>query len=128
MMEDIQLPIQNPVAMPIVSVEQAKLRVECVIDEMHASKEHAALMRILAKSLPSFNLDGVDYLRLSDFGDFMNNFARAYEGRDSSLLIQKRGVKVERVVDVEEFVMSSEYMRQGGSVRPAIMRKLNVVL
>ena len=125
MMEDIQLPIQNPVAMPIVSVEQAKLRVECVIDEMHASKEHAALMRILAKSLPSFNLDGVDYLRLSDFGDFMNNFARAYEGRDSSLLIQKRGVKVERVVDVEEFVMSSEYMRQGGSVRPAIMSKLN---
>ena len=119
-MGDTTLPMQ----LKVVSLKQAQYRIEEVIEQRQLPKEQGALMRIMAGSVPSFQLRTGVFLRLMDLTNFVTNFIRAYEAKDSSLLIQQRGLKVDRVADIEEFINSAEFMRQGGSVRPAIMRKL----
>ena len=61
---------------------------------------------------------------MRDFQGFLSNLQRAIQTKDSSFLLQKRGLKVDRLVDIEEFAESREYMNQGGYIRPAIKRKL----
>ncbi|GAF94765.1 unnamed protein product, partial [marine sediment metagenome] len=58
---------------------------------------------------------------------FLSNFKKAIVSQDPSFLLQKRGLKVDRMVDIEEFVKSREFMNQGGDVRPAIMEHLNLL-
>lgn len=54
---------------------------------------------------------------------FQNLFFALREG-DSSILTQARGLKVDRIVSVEEFVKSKDYMNQRRSIRPPVMKKL----
>lgn len=61
---------------------------------------------------------------MRDFNGFLSNLQRAIQTKDSSFLLQKRGLKVDRLVDIEEFSESRDYMNQGGYIRPAIKRKL----
>lgn len=67
---------------------------------------------------------GLDVVKLQDLNGFLNNLQRAIITQDSSFLLQKRGLKVDRLVGIEEFAESAEYMNQGGYVRPAIKKKL----
>jgi len=64
------------------------------------------------------------FLFTSSLRLFINNMQRAITARDSSFLRQQRGLKVERIVDIEEFCESTEYMNQAGYLRPAIKYKL----
>ncbi len=67
---------------------------------------------------------GLDVVKLQDLNGFLNNLQRAIITQDSSFLLQKRGLKVDRLVGIEEFAESAEFMNQGGYVRPAIKKKL----
>ncbi len=55
---------------------------------------------------------------------FFQQLFFAIRDNDYSVLQQQRGLKVSRVVGVEEFVRSKYYMNQARAVRPAVMRKL----
>jgi len=63
-------------------------------------------------------------ISLMDLHGFMSNLQKAIQTQDHSFLFEKRGLKVGRVVDVQEFTESPEYMGQRGHVRPAIMSEL----
>ena len=69
-------------------------------------------------------VQGMEVVRLEDLNGFLNNLQRAIATKDSSFLLQRRGLKVDRLVGIEEFAESRDYMNQGGYVRPAIKKKL----
>lgn len=54
----------------------------------------------------------------------VRNVAQALEMGDASILIQPRGMRVDKVVDVQEFVESKMYMGQKGAIRPKVLEKL----
>ncbi len=58
--------------------------------------------------------------RLQDVRGFLLNLEQAIRWKDSSYLLQKRGLRVDRIVDVEEFCESPDYMNQRGHIRPVV--------
>lgn len=54
----------------------------------------------------------------------IDNFKSAIQYNDATYLGQPRGIKVDRIVDIEEFVQSKDYMDLKRETRPAIMNKL----
>ena len=54
----------------------------------------------------------------------LSNLVLAVRDGDASYLTQPRGLRVSRIVDVQEFVESKFYMGQRGYVRPRVMEKL----
>ncbi|MDR1945984.1 MAG: hypothetical protein LBQ51_02300 [Desulfovibrio sp.] len=63
-------------------------------------------------------------ISLTELHDTIDNFSRALAEGDARLLAQPRGIRVRRVVDVQEFAESKFYMGQRGHVRPRIMEEL----
>lgn len=61
---------------------------------------------------------------LSELMGFLGNMQKALQYSDPQLLFEKRGLRVSRVVDVQEFVESPEFMNQKGHIRPAILSEL----
>jgi hypothetical protein len=82
------------------------------------------LLELISLSCPVLRYHGRDHCRLSDMNSFIKNMLQAIKNEDSSFLLVKRGMCVDRVVDIEEFVKSGKYMGQGGSVRPHVMAGL----
>lgn len=82
------------------------------------------LLRLMSKSCPEVQTDSGPAYLLSDFTNFIKNLKQAILSRDSSYLRQQRGPRVDRIVDVEEFCESSEYMNQRGTIRPVVLEGL----
>lgn len=72
----------------------------------------------------AFDVNGKKYLIKQDAINALKNFAIALEERDFSFLYLPRGLKVDRVVDVEEFANSRQYLGLKGTIRPSIMEHL----
>jgi len=54
----------------------------------------------------------------------LENWVLALNYEDPQMLLQPRGLKVDRMVDIQEFVESPDYMGQRGAVRAPIMEHL----
>jgi hypothetical protein len=78
----------------------------------------------LISTCPMMEINGQAYVRADLFRGYVSNFKKAIEHRDSSLLFQRRGLRVSRVVDIEEFAESREYLGLKASLRPAIKEHL----
>jgi hypothetical protein len=63
---------------------------------------------------------GSDDLNYKEFVDALQRCASAIEHNEASFFLQPRGRKVERLVDVIEFVESSEYLGMAGKVWPSV--------
>lgn len=88
------------------------------------SMGESKLLELLTTSCTPFTIEGVDYVRINDLQSFARNFQKAIETSDFSWMLEKRGLMVDRVVDVEEFLESKEYWGQKGYVRPRIKKEL----
>jgi len=109
----------------MLPLEHVQKRTEEVIASLHLEERQATVTRALTQACPIVELDHNKFVREVDYVNFITNFIKAWESKDASFLLQKRGVKVDKIVDIEEFINSRDYMNQTGSVRPAIMLKLN---
>ncbi len=87
-----------------------------------SSKVVNKLIEIL--TVISFESDGKLYVERDHAYYFLQNFIVAVREGDGRYLFIKRGLKVDRVVDVEEFVKSREYMDLGMTIRPKLMELL----
>ncbi|MBQ9368107.1 MAG: hypothetical protein IJT83_10020 [Victivallales bacterium] len=65
-----------------------------------------------------------DEMPLRELTNAMQNFGSALEEGDYSILSMPRGLRVDRIVSVEEFVESKFFMGQRGYVRPRVLEKL----
>jgi hypothetical protein len=63
-------------------------------------------------------------LSLTELHHAVDNLSMALTEGDVRLLAQPRGIRVRRVVDIQEFVESRFYMGQRGYIRPRIMEEL----
>jgi hypothetical protein len=63
-------------------------------------------------------------LSLKELVSAVDTLRSALAEGDPSILTQPRGLRVRRIVDVQEFVESKFYMGQKGYVRPKVMEKL----
>jgi hypothetical protein len=63
-------------------------------------------------------------LAVTEVINLMKNVRQAFSDGDFSILTQPRGLRVDKIVDVQEFVESKFYMNQKGYVRPRVMETL----
>ena len=105
----------------VIPVDRALWVCKKAVKETHnVSPREEQLMELLVASCPVFEYDSMSFCRSEDLKAFILNLQKAIETNDSSFLLQKRGYCVDRVVDVEEFVESPDYMNQKGHVRPIV--------
>lgn len=88
------------------------------------SNKDSLILDLMVKAVPKIEVDGTFVARLDDVYGFLSNLDRAIREHDSAFLLLKRGLCVDKIVDIEEFVESADYLNQKGYVRPAIRRKL----
>jgi hypothetical protein len=72
----------------------------------------------------AFEKDGMSYIEKQAAANFIRNFVLALKEGDGRFLLIQRGLRVDRVVDVEEFVKSREYLDLGMTVWPKLMENL----
>ena len=106
--------------MPLVQA-LAAMKMRC--DQMGRTADQSRLAQLLVSSCQTFEIGPDSFVRKDEVRGFILNFQKAVLQKDSSWLLQKRGLCRE-MVDMEEFLESHEYMNQAGYVRPAIKKKL----
>ena len=77
----------------------------------------------LQSSVLSRTYKGVRYYPKDESVYFVENWIQAYLNNDASYLLAPRGL-TRKIVDVEEFACSSEYLGLGGSIRYRILQEL----
>lgn len=84
------------------------------------------IVRLLITWLESFARDvgGMVWIDQKQALYMLENWLLALEHDDPELLLQPRGLRVDRIVDIQEFVESKEFMGQKGFVRQPIMEHL----
>jgi hypothetical protein len=82
------------------------------------------MAELVVRSCPPIMLNDGQFCMLDDLKGFVSNLQKAILTKDSSFLLQRRGLCVNRVADIEEFCESYEYMGQKGYVRPKVMEGL----
>jgi len=107
-----------------ISAELAFQKIAHIAKQYNLKDQEEELWKVLISSCPVFEADGSQHLWLDDLRNFVGNFLQAIQTGDSSYLLQKRGLCVDRVVDVEEFIESRQFLDQKASIRPAIKSEL----
>jgi hypothetical protein len=104
---------------------QAHEIVQALSKEVGMTKAERGLLESSVESMAKIQLPGHPVMVASlDLMSFINNLQKAIKDNDASFLWQQRGICVKRVVDVEEFIESKEYMGQKGYLRPAIKKEI----
>ncbi len=92
-----------------------------VAQEKGLAPAHEEMLRMMSVSCDPVPTISGDAFRLRDLEGFVKNISQALKYKDSSYLRQPRGLCVEKIVGVEEFVNSREYMNQQASCRTAVL-------
>lgn len=75
-------------------------------------------------SMSSQDEEGRRVLIASDAREAVLRFSESVQSRDAGYFFTPRGLRVDKIVDIETFVKSSEYLGLRQSVRPRIMEEL----
>jgi len=78
------------------------------------SPDYEEAWRLLISSVQPIIVDDKEFYRTADLQGVIKNMLRACQSKDSSYIVQKRGLRVDRVVDIQEFCESAEFMNQKG--------------
>jgi hypothetical protein len=98
-----------------------------VLRENRLSTRDESMLEALVLACPQIS-DGADaYILKDDLNNFCRNFIQALKENDGSFLYKEKGYKG-RLVDIEEFLESKEYMDQKGSVRPVVKYELQNII
>ena len=81
-------------------------------------------LTLLLENIPTGMSNGVAVFKAAHVDMFVQNLQKSIDNKDSAQLMQKRGLCVDKVVDVIEFAESSYYFNQKDSIRPVIKEAL----
>lgn len=111
----------------VISLNTAFELVFDVLKENKLSTRNESMLEALVLACPQIT-DGSDsYILKDDLNNFCRNFIQALKENDGSFLYKEKGYKG-RLVDIEEFIESKEYMAQKGSVRPVVKYELQAII
>jgi len=108
----------------VIPMEQCLDMIGAVVAEYGLKPSQEDMFNTLCMSVPVFEVDGEVMVTVPSMRQFMTNFGKAVTTGDSSFFRQKTGISVDRVVDIEEFAESPDYMAQAGYLRPVIKYEL----
>ena len=103
---------------------------EAVTHVLHAeriSQREEAMLESLVLACPQISDGGESYILKDDLRNFCKNFIKSLREGDASFLHKEKGYKG-RLVDIEEFVESKEYLNQKGSIRPIVKYELQNII
>ncbi len=69
---------------------------------------------------------GESYILKDDLSNFCKNFIKSLREGDANFLHKEKGYKG-RLVDIEEFVESKDYLNQKGSIGPVVKYELEQI-
>uniref|UniRef100_A0A6M3MCX7 Putative terminase n=1 Tax=viral metagenome TaxID=1070528 RepID=A0A6M3MCX7_9ZZZZ len=93
-----------------VPIDRAVDIAQKVSKEMGFDTSQEKLVTLISTSCQPIEIDGTIYFSWAQLNGFISNLQKAFRSGDSSFLLQKRGLRVDRVVDIEEFIESAEYL------------------
>lgn len=111
--------------MQVISIKKAIEIAHTLSKNSGLTQKEETIFSLIMASVKPLEVNGELFLNTNDLKNFLLNFGDAVRQKDFSWLTQKRGLKVDKIIDIEEFVKSSQYMKQAREVRPSIMQKLN---
>ncbi len=114
----------NPNEQQVIPMENCLDMIKAVAGEFGLNPNQEEMFNTLCMSVPVFEVDGSVMVTVPSMKQFMINFNKAVTTGDSSFFRQKTGIAVDRVVDIEEFCESPDYMAQKGYLRPVIKYEL----
>jgi hypothetical protein len=111
----------------VISLEDAFELVFTVLRSNKLSTRDESMLESLILSCPQVTVDNQNFILRDDLNNFCRNFIRSLRENDSSFLFKEKGYKG-RLVDVEEFLESKEYMNQKGAVRPIVKYEMQSIV
>lgn len=114
-------------SLKVIPLEKAFELVFNVMRSNKISQKEEAMLESLILACPQISDGGCSYILKDDLNNFCRNFIKAIQENDGSLLYREKGYKG-RLVDIEEFLESKEYMNQKGSVRPVVKYELQKIV
>ena len=112
----------------LVHTEDLFKAVDKTSRELSLSMSEASIIDALMSSMESFTLiqdkHGRKYVPVKEATNFLANWIEAINEKDFEYLTMRRGLKVNKMVDFEEFMESREYLSQKKSLRPAVKKAL----
>jgi hypothetical protein len=114
-----------PRTFPVIPIKEALFHMERIAKENNFPSDQKSLYNSLIKSCQTMKIGSHEVVEKELLKNFMLNFKYAMRSEDSSILRRERGLKVDRIVDVVEFIESPEYMNQAGHIRPVIKKELH---
>ncbi len=95
-----------------------------VSKEMGLDPKQSQLLKMIPNVCTIDDGRGNKFCMLEDLRNLIANFIKAVETGDAGFLLQKRGLCVEHMADIEEFLESRDYMDQKSYLRPKIKESL----
>ena len=111
--------------MKIIPIEKALELAHNISKEACLTQKEENIFDLILASVKPIEIENKLFLKVSDLKNFLLNFGDAVKQKDFSWLTQRRGLKVDKRVDIEEFVKSKEYLHQAKQIRPVIMKGLS---
>lgn len=105
-----------------IPVKDALSAVDYLTQDM--AKANKAFARKELKSLLTALSDSEEFVEIEMLKHFLTGFKEAVETGDASNLVTPRGLRVKKIVDVEEFVESNFFLGMRGKVWPSVMEDL----
>jgi len=93
-------------------------------DKEGCNNREKKLLELAMASLPRVFFNNKEYVSLEILQTFLTNFYEAIKEKDTSYLDKQRGLRFERIVDIEEFVLSKDYMNQKKDIRKPLLKSL----
>lgn len=107
----------------VVKLCDALEAVTYVLKEERISQREEAMLESLVLACPQISDGGESYILKDDLSNFCKNFIKSLREGDANFLHKEKGYKG-RLVDIEEFVESKDYLNQKGSIRPVVKYEL----
>jgi hypothetical protein len=114
-------------ALKVIPLDQAFEVVFNILKTNKLSTRDESMLEALILSCPKITDGATSYILQDDLNNFCRNFIRSLRENDGSFLYKEKGYKG-RLVDVEEFLESKEYMNQKGSVRPLVKYEMQRIV
>lgn len=111
--------------MKIIPIERALKLARDISKEACLTQKEENIFDLILASVNPIEINNKMFLKVTDLKNFLLNFSDAVNEKDFSWLTQKRGLKVDKIVDIEEFVKGTNYLKHGRAVRPIVMKGLN---
>jgi hypothetical protein len=112
------------VGLKVIPLAEAIGIVKQSIHESGCNLSEETVLKHVLSSVDRILVDTTVYVDFNKLRNFLTNFMLAVEEKDSTILTMKRGLRVEHVAGIEEFITSKDLMNQKRDVRPAILKTL----